>query len=417
MGPADHVVGRTNGPAASVAVVEGGAVVAYAVREAARSRVEVTTLTTTHAASGAPTRVSRDSGTRQHPPLALANDGAVWLVWRETRPGEPGRLLWSAREDHGPFARPRRLADDVGSDPAGGGSPATIAVVRGAPPGPRTARRRALEVWQADTDGPSPWQSLPGLEDVRPTLFGVVGAGGHAFVAGTVDVGSRLTLVSSGVGPDHRHATRARPSGPHPVWVSVAGDTAVAGWSEWAPGQAAAVKVLRSTDRGVTWGASATLEETAGGPHPLASFARDRDVVVAVWARAGDDDPEIAIAVSTDGGALFGPAVAVSAADDGTPSRPRVAVRGQRVLVVWQTEGVNGGVYASSGSLGAGFDVERVRLDTAQAGRRARNPQPWLGGGTSGGVVWESVAKAESGRLPSTSAGPPLVSLHARSLR
>lgn len=422
IGPEEAIVSRPDGPAATLAVTPGGVVLAYATASPGGSHIETVALEDGPFPSAIQgVRVSGDAGRRRHPPLALAHDDAPTIAWRETSPGAPGRLVWVERSPGTGYSKPSELRSAVGSDPRGGGSPPTLIATAGKPPGPRSARSRELELWQRSRSAASGWQPLGRIRAVRPALFDVVGTSQDAFSAAAPDENFDLGFYAAGPGHDVSRVGRAgKISGPRPTWLSFADGIAIAGWSEWSQTRRASVRVARSSDRGLSWAEPLILEDGRGGPHPLATFAREQRTVAATWVRGTPHGPRIAVAVSTDAGRSFAPAAVLvpSGGSGHAPARPRIAVRGQRLLVVWQSDGSDGGVHAAaSENLGASWDVGPLRLDRRAAGRTARNPQPWLGPESTGGVLWESVASEDPGALPVPRQRAPRVSLHMRLLR
>src|SRR5690606_6351874 len=102
--------------------------------------------------------------------------------------------------------------------------------------------------------------------------------------------------------------------------------------------------------------------------------------------------------------------IAVDSGESGVDrSRPRVALRGPKILVAWQERSAapESAIYAAlADELGATLPVPATRLDATPDGREPRNPQPWLQADGTGGVLWESRAQRSRERLPIPSAEP-----------
>jgi hypothetical protein len=139
----------------------------------------------------------------------------------------------------------------------------------------------------------------------------------------------------------------------------------------------------------------------AGAVNTGASLAADGDRVVAVWAATSGEVTNVVAAVSRDGGATFEAPVRVNDVDGDArvsgEQPPRVALAGDRIVVIWESN----------------RDGESsVRLGTSSDGGRtfapARTVEP---AGTGGARGWASLAIDANGHaqvswLDGRSAGP-----------
>lgn len=422
IGPPGGVLGRPDGPAATLATLASGTVAVFATADGSAA------LLAELPRDGAvekrtPTVLSDDSSWRRHPPVALpTQEGQLLVAWRETRPGEPGRMMWIETDaSASSLPNPEPLPAAFGSRPEIGGTPPSLTAVEGDPGGPRAGRVRELGVWQRAPAAEGGWIRLGTPLKGLPRLYAATGLGPEIALTALVDDTGALRFVRSGIdGGRTSMVVRGRPSGPRPVWLAAAGEAVVAGWSETVGGRGgySAVRTSRSSDGGVTWDKPLDLGRSRFLEPQLASFASRGSTIVVAWNASDGVIDRIFLAVSHDGGASFSPRRAV---DGGTPARERrrvrVALAGDRALIAWQERGRNepAAVYASFfESLDAEPTIRAERLAEAAPGHAVRNPQPWLST-EGGGVLWESLPAPESPQAPATAAPPVL--LRARTLR
>lgn len=422
IGAADRAIGRRDGPAAVLASDGKRTIAAWATAAEGGTAVDVAEVSSTPGTSR-PTRLTEPSDRRRHPPIVFGGDGRWTVVWWETAMGAKGQIVWSESTATNRFTSPQALPAAFGTSPRGTGTPATFIALEGAPAGAGPARLRELGLWQRASESDSGWRRLGPPLRGRALGFAALGLSRERAAWALLGRDGSLDLGTSPAAAATRQTrTGARPSGPRPVWLSAGPGGLLAAWSEWSPGGSSSVRVSRSTTGGETWQSHSTLEKKPQGPHPLAAFGRDGTTVAATWLREVAGAPRVVLAVSTDGGASFSPNVLEmgAPAEAGRPSRPQLAVRGERVLVVWQVD------FAGRGSqIRAALAIDRgARLAfadelvaEAEPGRVLRNPQAWLQGDGTGGVLWEALPAPETAAVPSGSAGPPAVTLHARPLR
>lgn len=423
VGPPNAIVARLDGPAAHVTST-GERVVAAFVRESDGIRTLVAWPLS--ASSPTPRAIARaPSSARLHPPLGFTDGDRVTLVWRALSEERGREIQWSREDASGAWSPPRTLLlDDRATGRLAGqsGAEPTIAIAlaaggRASTPGPTT-----LRVWQNPASAESGWKSLGSPLSGFASGYSVVGTAPGRAIAAWIGTDRRLqlqriTASSAESGPATSFASR--PAAPSQVWLTSLGERVLAAWSEWSPGAAAAVNVSRSQDGGASWTTPGRLAHDARGAHPLASFDRDGATVAAVWRSHEKGADRILLALSRDFGATFtAPTYVDAEPTDGHRTRPRVAIRGTRVLVAWQegdSEAVGGTIRASlSDDLGRSLAIRGHALATTDGSRAVRDPQPWLST-RAGGVLWESAA-----RRPPTgpTTGPaPRVSLHGRRLR
>ncbi|MDG2303858.1 MAG: hypothetical protein P8R42_04235 [Candidatus Binatia bacterium] len=422
VGPAARVIGRIDGPAASLDTCENRTVAAFAISTDGQTGVAAIDLATPGAA---PTTLTGPSTHRRHPPVVLAGSGdTATIAWWETARAGAGRIAWTEGDASGaPYPAPRELPAEFGSNPRGAGRPPAVIAVEGRPAGRHSTGQERLGVWQRAPGTRAGWKRVGRTTTSAPIGFVALGTGEGTAVVGSWNPPRVFALSPHGRGTDGPVTSLpGRPAGPTPLWLGRASGAILAGWSEWVPGPtgAIAVRLSRSTDGGASWAPPRTLLERQDGLHPLAHFAVDGTSVAATWRTAKSGAERIVLATSTDAGNSFSPPQELDSGRPGTErTRPRVAIAGNRVLAAWQErEGAALAIHASlSRDLGSTLAVRAARVAEAAVGRAIRNPAPWLLGGGRGGILWESTEDLPPGGRPDPTTGPELVTLHHRTLR
>lgn len=150
--------------------------------------------------------------------------------------------------------------------------------------------------------------------------------------------------------------------------VAAEGESLYLAWQGSEVEGGAVVYFSRSTDGGTTFEDARKVDGGSSAPqiNPAVAVAGGR--VFIVWQDLRDNEEDIYIATSVDGGVTLSPGVRVHSQNDGLQTHPTVASDGSKVYVVWQSlESGRNHIYMSRSEDGLNW-VDPVRIDDGSSG-------------------------------------------------
>jgi hypothetical protein len=150
--------------------------------------------------------------------------------------------------------------------------------------------------------------------------------------------------------------------------IAAEGENVYLVWQGNETGSGAAIYFSRSTDGGTTFEDAVKVDGGSSYPqvHPSVAAAGGR--VFIAWQDLRNDEGDIYLATSSDGGITLGPSVLAHSQSAGLQTRPAITSDGSKVYVAWQSiEGRRNHIYTARSDNGLDWS-DPVRVDDGSSG-------------------------------------------------